>query len=219
MRFRRWVGIALVVLLWGNLAAARRDGSQSGIAVLVYNHAQVPALVLSQAEVEASRIYRSAGIAIQWVECWRGDGIDSDACHGAPGTNQFVLNIVPDGKTSSDLVFGLAFLGQDGGRYCDVFFDRIEQAQGKLGVKLSDLLGTVAAHELGHLLLGSHAHAYAGIMSRVWGMENLHQLNMGNLLFSRDQVSHMKGRIRDDEVKFVSVNTKLGKIRLGKIEY
>jgi hypothetical protein len=119
---------------------------------------------------------------------------------------------VPDGKTSSDLVFGLAFLGQDGGRYCDVFFDRIKQAQGTLGVNLSRLLGTVAAHELGHLLLGSHAHSNAGIMSAMWGMENLRHIDMGDLLFNREQALRMQGRLGEDGVRFVNVSARRGKI-------
>ena len=72
---------------------------------------------------------------------------------GDAGPRPVCLHIVPTGKTSSDLVFGLAFLDERGvGKYSDVFLDRIEEACAESGADLSRLLGAVAAHELGHLL-------------------------------------------------------------------
>jgi hypothetical protein len=57
------------------------------------------------------------------------------------------------------------------------------------------LLGTVVAHELGHLLLGSHAHSQVGIMVPVWEEESLRNMGMGHLLFTREQSSLMKMRV------------------------
>jgi hypothetical protein len=117
-----------------------------------------------------------------------------------------VLHIVPTGKTSSDLVFGLAFLDEDGrGKYGDVFYNRIAEAHHESGANLSLLLGTVAAHELGHLLLGSHAHSYAGVMTPVWRGDVLRRMDMGRLLFTPEQASVMKARIGGQEMSLVSV--------------
>jgi hypothetical protein len=117
-----------------------------------------------------------------------------------------MLNIVPEGKTSSDLVFGLAFLDKDGsGRYGDVFFNRVAAAQRAFGADVSQLLGSVAAHELGHLLLGSHAHASSGIMSAVWTGDVLRHMEMGVLLFTREQASLKRTRIRGERVSLASV--------------
>jgi hypothetical protein len=64
-------------------------------------------------------------------------------------------------------------------------------------------LGTVIAHELGHLLLGSHAHSYAGVMTPIWRGEVLQLEAMGCLLFTHDQASLMRRRLADGNVAAV----------------
>ena len=198
MRFRfKHLGARLVVLLWGSIAAAG-SGSQtaSRITVLVNNSASVSASVLSQAELETARIFGAAGIEITWLNCLDRIANTVDVCSEVPGNNEFVLHIVPTGRTSSDLVFGVAFLGEDGsGKYCNVFFDRIRDAHSNLPASTSQLLGTVAAHELGHLLLGSHGHTRWGIMEAVWKEEALRQTGMGTFLFTAEQADLMRARI------------------------
>lgn len=205
MRFRfRYVGLQLIVLLWalswGSIAgASNEEPAVVGITVLVSDTARISPSVLKRAELETARIFRAAEIEIAWVNCSEEGANMDDLCRHAPGANEFVLHIVPTGKTSTDLVFGLAFLGQDGsGRYCNVFFDRIEEASRGLGTNVSQLLGTVAAHELGHLVLGSHAHSRWGIMEPAWEEESLRQIGMGTFLFSREQSTLMKTRIGRD---------------------
>jgi Na+/phosphate symporter len=39
------------------------------ITVLVYNMTKVPNQILAQAEGEASRIFREAGMEMEWIEC------------------------------------------------------------------------------------------------------------------------------------------------------
>lgn len=194
-RIRNLKGTFVLVLLWGSMALGSSGGRK--VTVLVNDSAQVPVAVLRQAEQETARIFALAGIDIAWVNCEA--VIGEYRCREAPGTNQFVLHIVPTGKTSSDLVFGVAFLAEDGsGKYCNVFFDRIREAHGDLGASTAQLLGTVAAHELGHLLLGSHAHSNWGIMEPVWKEEALRQAGMGTFLFTAEQGGLMRARIEND---------------------
>jgi hypothetical protein len=191
------VGLHLIVLLWGSIAAASNgELAVAEITVLVNDTAGISPSILHKAELETARIFRVAGIAITWVDCSGGSANVDDVCRQVPGANQFVLHIVRTGKTSTDLVFGLAFLGQDGsGKYCNVFFDRIEEASRGPGSSVSQLLGTVAAHELGHLLLGSHAHSRWGIMEPAWKEESMREIGMGTFLFSSEQSTLMKTRI------------------------
>jgi hypothetical protein len=205
-RCRRCEGLAAVVLLWGNMAAGREGNGGQQIRVLVNNTAGVSVAILNQAKVEASRIFRSTGIEIDWADCPKAvDVTEDDACRRVPGSNDFVLHIVAKGRTSSDLVFGLSFLGEDGaGKYSDIFYDRVQQAHRELGADVPTLMGTVAAHELGHLLLGLHAHSYAGIMAAVWKEEALRNLGMGSLQFSGDQADRMRARIGGGERTMVT---------------
>jgi hypothetical protein len=209
MGFRRAMGgmivISLNVLLWGKIAAAKTAGNEDvEITVLVQDSTKLSASVLKGAEKETARIFRAAGIGIAWVDCSGGSSRVDDACYQVPGPAQFVLHVVSTGETSSDLVFGLAFLDEDGaGKYSDVFLDRIEEAHRAFGWDISRLLGTVVAHELGHLLLGNQAHSYAGVMTPVWRGEVLQRENMGCLLFTHQQASRMRRRLADGNVAAV----------------
>jgi hypothetical protein len=190
---RRWELVLASVLLWGGVATAHDCGSQ--ITVLVNDSASVEPSVLRKAEREAGRLFEAAGIEIRWVNC-----AETDECQRILGPKEFVLHIVHAGNTSSDFVFGEAFLGEDGrGQYSDVFFDRLKQAQGDVNLAL--LLGAVSAHELGHLLLGSNSHSRIGIMEPRWKPEGLRNLGMGRLLFTPEQARSMRNRISAGAVR------------------
>jgi hypothetical protein len=175
---------------------AAAEAIPARITVLVNDSAGVSANVLKQAEQEAARIFRPAGVEIVWMNCGEESVKENGVCREVPGPNRFVLHIVPTGKTSTDLVFGVAFLGEDGrGKYCNVFFDRIREANRNLATSTAQLLGTVAAHELGHLLLGSHAHSQWGIMEPVWKEQAIQQAGLGTFLFTAEQGELMRERI------------------------
>ncbi|HET6181911.1 MAG TPA: hypothetical protein VFE61_33650 [Candidatus Sulfotelmatobacter sp.] len=195
-RFKRYVGCATVLLGVNFAAPASSSQDNTTITILVIDSARVSPPVLGQSEVEAARIFRAAGIETAWVNCPAGSESVADLCRVVPGANQFVLHIVPTGKTSTDSVFGVSFLGEDGsGKYSNVFYERVAEAHHEWGANLAALLGTVAAHELGHLLLGSHAHSYIGIMAPVWEGESLRQIAMGGLHFTQEQSSLMRTRL------------------------
>ena len=175
----KW-GMLAVVLLW--TVSARAGDSLSRIVVLVNDTSNIKAAALFPAEAEAARLFRSAGIEVAWVNCE--EHAVRDDCRRPPGANEFVLHIVPDGKTENDTVLGEAFLANDGsGKYCDIFFDRVLGVYGGVAADVSRLLAAVMAHELGHLLLGSHAHSMFGIMQPRWGEESLRKVNMDGLFF------------------------------------
>ena len=177
----------------GSLAWTQADGS-SHITVFVNDAAGVDRAILKRAEAEVARLFRPAGIAIEWKNC-----AETSDCRRPPRTNEFVLHIVPQGKAQSDFVFGEAFLGSDGkGAYADVFFNRLRQGSGKLNI--AQLLGAVSAHELGHLLLGSHAHALIGIMEPTWGPESLRRISMGSLTFTPEQHRLIRHRLQSESV-------------------
>jgi hypothetical protein len=168
-----------------------QTGEAIEITILLQNRAKVSRDVIRQAEAESTRIFSASRIHPRWVDCSQ-----TPVCHHAPGANEFVLSIVSDGRTSSELVYGVAFLGPGGeGKYADIFLRRVEVASMEGGFGLPRLLGAVAAHELGHLLLGTHAHSYEGIMCPVWKKPVLQRMEMGSLLFTAAQSVRMKSRL------------------------
>ena len=181
------VGVLACVSMCGSLAWTQADAS-SHITVFVNDAVGVERAVLKRAEVETTHLFRPAGITIEWRNC-----SETSDCRRPPRANEFVLHIVPQGRTYSDFVFGEAFLGPDGkGVYADVFFNRLRQVGGTLNI--AQLLGAVSAHELGHLLLGSHSHALMGIMEPTWGPESLRRISMGNLTFTPEQQRAIRNR-------------------------
>ena len=193
--WRAWVGS---VLLCGAAGWAQRD-ERPRITVFVNNSVGVDQAVLRDAENEAAALLGRGGIDVGWRDC-----SETSDCRRPPGWNEFVLHIVPKCTTGSDFVFGQAFLGPDGrGRYADVFFNRLRDAPGDLSI--AQLLGAVSAHELGHLLLGSHSHSRAGIMQPIWRREALHRIAMGNLTFTPQQQRMMKDRLQNESLAVTSI--------------
>jgi hypothetical protein len=95
-------------------------------------------------------------------------------------------------RTLTDEVFGVAFLSEEGtGCYIDVFYDRVLGLNADWNVSPAEILGTVIAHELGHLLLGSNSHSDAGIMKARWEGGELGRLSRGNLWFTSEQRGRM----------------------------
>jgi len=181
-----------VVLLAGTALAA--NGGTPTITVLVNNEAQVAPATLLHAEQETARIFGLAGIEIAWVNC--NTAPEPDECTQFLASNQFVVHIVGSGVTRTKFVLGEAFLGEDGtGKYTDVYFERIQWAHREFDADVAQLLGQVSAHELGHLLLGTHSHSAAGIMKPGWDGESLRRIGMGVLLFTQQQSRLMKTRI------------------------
>ncbi len=196
-RFRWWFGLCSGVLLCSCICAGSDEGNPS-VTVLLNDSAHVPPVVLATAEDEVFRIFHTSGITIFWVNC---AGRTISRCRVQPGTNEFVLHIVKLGKTSTDSVFGEAFLAEDGtGKYADVFFERIQDEKLESNLAVGRLLGSVAAHELGHLLLGSRAHSRRGIMEPIWREDQLRRMSMGAMLFSPQEAKLIKARVGEQDV-------------------
>jgi len=205
-KFRQGLGGILFSVLLGATALAQAGAAGQRVRVLVYVTGRIPTKLVQRAGTEMAGIFRSGGIAVEWVNC---SGRDSGECQLKEDRNQFVLHIVSKGRTSTDSVYGEAFLGPDGaGKYADVFYDRIEEAQRDYGVDRAPLMAAVAAHEIGHLLLGLHAHAWSGIMAPLWTKESLLLMSTGNLFFNREEMSRMKARVLQDERRTTTFRAK-----------
>ena len=187
------LALMLSVVLWAGAARAA-NGGNAKITVLVNDEVRVAPAVLSRAEDETVRIFRLAGIEIAWVNC--NAGAEPDPCAQFLGANQFMVHIVQSGVTRTKCVLGESFLGEDGtGKYADVYFERIQWAHREFEADVAQLLGRVSAHELGHLLLGTHAHSAVGIMKPQWDPPNLRRIELGVLVFTKEQSRLMKTRI------------------------
>ena len=153
---------SFLTIAFPGLASERHLKPQ--VIINVYNDAQVSGKVLTQAEQEATRIFRQAGVDNVWVECQslKPDLNRKPECDSPAGPRHLALRIVPWSSNLRDSVFGIAFLSVEGeGTYSDVFYDAVQKLHQDWHASLSAVLGHVMAHEVGHLLIPGHERLFA----------------------------------------------------------
>ena len=145
-------------------ALSTDEGQQITIGAYNYAHATPDALL--KAERVTDGILRIAGVSIVWLVCSAEESSPTNpACANLVGPMKLTLHIIPkDAAVRLRLkseVFGIAAEGGEGEFACDawVFYDKINAAAVQTGLSLPQILGTVIAHELGHLLLGANSHS------------------------------------------------------------
>jgi hypothetical protein len=193
--------------LFDYVESAHSRPADAQVTVSVYNDAQVPTDILARAEQQAASIFSRAGLDVTWLRCTHiNSGVRAAACNGFDVPGHVAVRIIARTASSkSDAAFGVAFLAPDGtGRYSDVFWKRAQRLHANSNVDLAGILGSVIAHEMGHLLLGSNAHAISGIMRAHWESDELHRIAMGTLMFLPEQSKRMHARIATVESALIS---------------
>ncbi len=187
--------VLAVIASFPQLGSAQQRDSDLGITVRVYNIASVPDDVLERAETIATQIFQHAGIELTWTGCPTSveERHRYPGCRGPFGPRDLIVRILPAANkefTKQKHVFGVALLRNDGsfGTTTNIYFDRVERitwtklrsaAQGIFATQVPPKvcnalgLGLVLAHEMGHLLLGSHSHSNNGIMRPKWNRLDL----------------------------------------------
>lgn len=183
--------------LWAK-AAKGEPPESARITISVYNDAQAPAEVLERAQNEASRVFRQAGIEVHWLNC-RIPAVSEEAsraCRQATFPEHLHLRIVRKSLGLKAEAMGTSFQADDGsGCYADLFYEPMQQLHQTDGTDIASLLGHVAAHEIGHLLLGANSHSAAGIMHAHWTAQELASTKVGGLAFQHKESQRMKARL------------------------
>jgi len=185
------LGIALLISS-SRVGAKNLAKPEPVLTISVYNGADVPRDTLQQAEKEAARVFRKAGIEVKWQNCEApAESQVSVACREAIFPAHLHVRIARKPLRAKDGVLGISFLGADGrGCQADLFYERMEDLTESSHGSLASLLGHVAAHEVGHLLLGTNSHAAAGIMQAHWTGDKL-----VGLYFSPAESARMRKRL------------------------
>ncbi len=179
--------------LWGKVPPERAQ-----VTISVYNEAAVPGDVLTQGEQQASQVFWEAGIEVKWLNCKvpAASEEESRICREAVSLGHFHLGIVRKSLGSKREAMGISFVANDGsGSYADLFYEPMKELHKSDGTNLASLLGHVAAHEVGHLLLGANSHSKAGIMRPRWTAGELGNTGVRRLVFTDKESSMMKERL------------------------
>ena len=169
----------------------------------MYDYAQVPKWVLTDAKKIAADIFRDAGIETSWLDCPVSptSSPPSSTCLKPLDPAVLVLRIlsrsmalrVPGPRDR----FGFALLSkkQHFPYVANVFFHRIHDLANGRVTFWPTLLGHIMAHEMGHLLLGQGNHSRKGIMAVEWSEKDLQRATQGSLRFNSRQVEKIQAEV------------------------
>jgi len=134
---------------------------------------------MSQARETATVILEGTGIGITWLECdavfvWH----DENPCLAPLAANELAVRFMrlPPHLAEQDVVIlgdSLIDTRLRTGSLATIYVNRVATLARRCGVDAETLLARAVAHEIGHLLLGTSAHASSGLMRAAWSQTAL----------------------------------------------
>lgn len=184
------LSVALVVGLGpGRSFAAGNEGRS--VVVLVDDRARVQPHILDLAERQAARIYKQAGARMVWRSA-------REPVVNAGFTVRLVIQAEFRGESGSPSPF-LMGAAPDSAVECGgvvyLFFDQIMAFSNIMLRDPALVLGTVAAHEVGHKMLPRQGHSTEGLMRASWKPDDWERAASGLLLFSPPERMAVRKRI------------------------
>jgi len=227
--------IAACLILSAQLASAAAVESELRVTVRLHNSADVPKATLMAAEHEATWVFQEAGIATEWLDCTATFGQPDflPVCQSAIGPAEVSIevlprekahqvdrcretlgaSVVPADRTDEALLATEAYV-------CYSCVNGLALSVGRQN-EVVDLvpaiLGSVFAHELGHLL-GVRDHSALGIMHTPWTGQELTLAEQGRLLFTAAEKHIIEAQVRMRQTAACSTHSthKLLTSRLGQ---
>ena len=188
---------------FGQALAASGTERDPQITVRISNRVHMPADSLAQIEQVATQILRKAGVQAVWLDCSIMVATDQRQpdCDRPVGPTDFTLIFVEEIPSLSPRVsqttLGFALVPDDGSPGDRAFISnhRAQDATEWLNASPETILGLAAAHEIGHLLMGSSTHSCTGLMRAQWDVKDLVRARQGGLRFTNDQVNQVNAGV------------------------
>jgi len=172
-----------------------KNGDTLRVKVLLFDFVQLPVKTQQQVEGQVAKIYREAGVEMEWIPCSTGEGQTAlyPRCTGYENATHLFLRIHPHmRKGMKSEAAGEAIIPA---RIINIFWDRIQYEANNLRVPVPEVLAHVIAHEIGHLLLGPNSHAPAGIMAAKWRFRDLINIFQGGLRFTPQECDRINAEV------------------------
>jgi hypothetical protein len=138
---------------------------RTAVTVRVYHSAGLSSRLERRALAEAETVLRTARVDVRWERC-SGPTL-SPACDRPAGRSELVLQIVADKRQDSIMGTAVVLRGA-GGVFATVYASQVARVAQQARSDVAVLLGRVAAHELGHLMMNTTAHSRRGLMRANW---------------------------------------------------
>ena len=186
--------IVVCAVVWTcSTALTSTAAPRTTLMVRVYQTARLPSMLQQRALAEAELVLRSALVDVQWRQCTSTSADRSEACSSPPAPLELVL-VVSDVRRCGDTptTLGKALIVPDtGGILATVYFSCVERFATSAGTDVAVLLGRVAAHELGHLMLNSSVHGHHGLMRPHWTLDEVRLNRAADWVFTAGDVAAM----------------------------
>jgi hypothetical protein len=187
----------LIAISW--IANASNLGGT--ITVRVANAAGVRAAVIATGEIEASFVFKRAGIVVRWADCPTLDGGrgGNPVCSEPADSYNFTIVIGDKFPKNAieDTALGFAMPFSGFRNYAEIAYPRVKETTDTSAESLDygGLLGAIMAHELGHLLFSSNRHG-PGIMQANWTRAEFKLINQRRFLFTVEQAEALRTALR-----------------------
>lgn len=162
------------------------------VSIRVYDLYGLPADTRQEALAVAADALAHAGVEAIIVDCNAKPALA--ACAVGLRDGELVLRIHRLPKEGANTL-GAAIVHTDDGpsTIATVYATAIAERARRTGGNLATIVGLVSAHELGHLLLGTNAHAAHGLMRPTW---NLQRVDRGDWDFTAEDAATIRSRLQ-----------------------
>jgi hypothetical protein len=181
---------ATILTITGALAASAPAAGKALVCVNSGSYELNPGflVVLTRAEDISSRMFKSAGVVLEWRPAGMG------ACRKPQQIQTIMLDFAtntPSSQYAEALAYALPFEGV----HIVVLFDRIEKKAAG-AAQVSAVLAHVMTHEITHILQGMSRHSETGVMKARWDSGDFLQMTHKPLPFTPDDIALIQRGLR-----------------------
>jgi hypothetical protein len=155
------------------------------VVVRLYDMQSVPPDTLQTARNTAAGIMKTSGIDVRWASC---------PCPKPAGPVELMVRVAQAGAGSNPASLGFSYVDVDrrAGTLATVFADRVHALASQARADEGELLGRAMAHEMAHLLLGTHDHSRSGLMRGKWTTIELSKNQPIDWQLERSDSAHLR---------------------------
>lgn len=162
------------------LALVASANAATTVRVCVNSGTSVSTFVLARAEAVAGRMFKGAGVALDW------HSVANARCRGLQPAKAVQLDFVT-GRPAGEHPGALAYAQPYAADRVVVLYDRVE-ASADGPTQVSTLLAHVMTHEITHLLQGISRHSDSGVMKAQWSAHDFLQMAYKPLPFTAEDI-------------------------------
>jgi len=180
--------IPVVLLFAFRMAQCAPCADWDPLPVKLFNDARVRHDALDRAKGDAAWLLETVCVNVTWVPCPVVSRSNLRPCRAPARAIELHILFLPATNDFTAESMGIAMPHFGSGDHSGVFWSRVRQTAARNGViDSSDLLGTVMAHEIGHLLLHSTTHSSEGVMRADFRPADLKKAGQRQLKFTPEQ--------------------------------